>query len=303
MQRINGFIAAPFTPFKQNGDLNIPVIEDYYNLLERNHIDGAFVCGSSGEGFSLTTHERKEVTEKWISVAPDHFKVVAHVGATGIGDSKELARHASQAGTWAIGVMNPVLFKPSDVNTLVEYCGEIAESAPDLPFYYYYIPGLTGDSLSLLSFLQKVSGTIPNFAGIKYTHENLYQLNQCMLVDDGKYEMLHGQDETLLLGLTLGIRGGVGGTYNHCFPIYRDIIDAYNKGEMAKAKSLQNRSQDFINVLQKYGGNLTAGKRIMKFLGIDCGPNRLPLRSLSRKKEEAMKEELNNIGFFDFCNK
>jgi len=303
MKRINGFIAAPFTPFKQDGNLNLPLIENYCNLLVRNYIDGAFVCGSSGEGFSQTTNERKEVTEKWVSAAPDNFKIIAHVGATGLEDSKELAKHASQAGVWGIGVMNPVLFKPPDVNTLVEYCREIAESAPELPFYYYYIPGLTGDSLPLVPFLKQVSDTIPNFAGIKYTHENLYQMNQCMLVEDGKYEMLHGQDETLLLGLIQGIKGGVGGTYNHCFPVYKDIINAYNRGDLGKAKNLQNRAQDFINVLQKYGGNLTAGKRIMKFLGIDCGPNRLPLKSLSSEKEELMKDELNNIGFFDFCNK
>jgi len=54
---------------------------------------------------------------------------------------------------------------------------------------------------------------------------------------------------------------------------------------MAKAKELQNKSQEFINILVKYGGNLIAGKRIMKFIGLDCGPNRLPLRSLQKQKK------------------
>jgi len=47
-----------------------------------------------------------------------------------------------------------------------------------------------------------------------------------MQFENGKFEMLHGQDETLILGLTLGAKGGVGGTYNHCFSLYRGIVDA-----------------------------------------------------------------------------
>jgi N-acetylneuraminate lyase len=303
MERINGFIAAPFTPMKRNGELNLPVIEAYCNLIVRNNMDGIFVCGTSGEGYSLTANERKSVTEKWLEVAPEKLKVIVHVGATGIEDSKELAKHASRMGAWGIGAMNPVLFKPPDANGLAEYCKEIADTVPELPFYFYHIPGITGDTYSLVPFLKRVGETVPNFAGIKYTHENLYELNQCMLVDNGIFEMLHGQDETLLLGLTLGVKGGVGGTYNHCFPLYKDIFNAFNAGDVNEAKKLQNRSQDFINILSKYGGNVIAGKRIMKFFGLDCGPNRLPLRSLSNEEELMMKDELESIGFFDFCNK
>jgi N-acetylneuraminate lyase len=44
------------------------------------------------------------------------------------------------------------------------------------------------------------------------------------------------------------------------------------------------------------------GKRMMKFLGIDCGPNRLPLQTLTNEEEKYMKKELESIGFFDYCN-
>ncbi len=303
MERINGFIAAPFTPFKTNGSINLQMIDKYCELVVRNGLNGVFVCGTSGEGYSLTTDERKALTKKWIEVAPPELKVIAHVGSTGIEDSKELARHAYKNGAWGIGVMNPVLFKPACVEDLADYCKEIADCAPAIPFYFYHIPGFTGDALPLVPLLKIVSKTIPNFAGIKYTHENLYQFNQCIQADNGKFEMLHGQDETLLLGLMLGAKSGVGGTYNHCFPLYKGIVDAFYAGDMSKALILQNKSQEFINILVKYGGNLIAGKRMMKFIGIDCGPNRLPLRSLSEEKENEMKTELTDIGFFDFCNK
>jgi N-acetylneuraminate lyase len=303
MERINGFIVAPFTPFKTDGSINLNMIYNYSDLVVRNGLNGIFVCGTSGEGYSMTTEERKAVAKKWLEVVPPGLKVIVHVGATGIEDSKELARHAYENGAWGIGAMNPVLFKPACVEDLADYCKEIADCTPDIPFYFYHIPGFTGDTLPLVPFLNIVNKTVPNFAGIKYTHENLYQFNQCMLVNNRRFEILHGQDETLLLGLTLGAKGGVGGTYNHCFPLYKGIIDAFNAGDMVKATELQNKSQEFINILVKYSGNLVAGKRIMKFIGIDCGPNRLPLRSLSPEKEIEMKAELTAIGFFDFCNK
>jgi N-acetylneuraminate lyase len=115
--------------------------------------------------------------------------------------------------------------------------------------------------------------------------------------------MLHGQDETLLHGLQLGAGSGVGGTYNHCFGVYRKIIDYYKKGEYDLALEQQNLAQEFINVLIRFGGNVVAGKRMMKFIGLDCGPNRLPVKSLSDHDEREMLEWLEKIGFNDFCNR
>lgn len=57
---------------------------------------------------------------------------------------------------------------------------------------------LNGVYLPMLPFLKAADGRIPNLAGIKYTFESLYEYNQCMLYKNGKYDMLHGQDETIL---------------------------------------------------------------------------------------------------------
>jgi N-acetylneuraminate lyase len=56
-----------------------------------------------------------------------------------------------------------------------------------------------------------------------------------------------------------------------------------------------------ISVFLRFGG-LPAGKAIMRLIGLDCGPVRLPLRSLSLAQEEGLQAELEKIGFFDFCS-
>ncbi len=73
MKKINGFIAAPFTPMNQDRSLNLELIQDYAKFYVRNRVDGAFICGTSGEGFLLSVDERMKVAEKWVSECPDNF--------------------------------------------------------------------------------------------------------------------------------------------------------------------------------------------------------------------------------------
>ena len=115
--------------------------------------------------------------------------------------------------------------------------------------------------------------------------------------------MLHGQDETLLAGLALGATGSVGGTYNHAMGIYIAMKKAFQNGDIETARNYQTKSQELINVIVRYRGNVVAGKRIMKFLGLDCGPNRPPIQNITDEEEKTLKLELEDIGFFGFCNK
>ena len=303
MEKINGFISAPYTPMHTDGSMNLDKIPDYVYFYVRNRVDGAFICGTSGEGFLLSVEERKRVAEKWVKASPEGFKTIIHVGGPGVNESRELVIHARDIGAWGAGTMAPVFFKPSRVKELVDYCASIASAAPELPFYYYHIPGWTGVYLSMVDFLEQAYERIPNLAGIKYTHENLYEFSQCMLVQNGHFDMLHGQDETLLAGLALGAKGGIGGTYNHVMGIYIEMKEAFQNGDHDTARNLQFKSQAFINILIRYRSSIIAGKRIMKFLGLDCGPNRLPIRNITEEEEITIKAELEDIGFFGFCNK
>jgi len=303
MEKINGFIAAPFTPMQKDGSVNLEIIPEYSDFYERNRVNGAFICGTSGEGFLLSMEERKKVAEKWVETSPENFKTIIHIGGPAVSDCRDLAKHARDIGAWGFGVMAPVFFKPSRVRELVDYCEHIASAAPDLPFYFYHMPGYTGVYLSMVEFLEQSYDRIPNLAGIKYTHEDLYEFNQCMLVKNEHYDMLHGRDETLLAGLTMGATGGIGGTYNHAMGLYIDIKAAFQKGNLETARNLQAKSQAFINILIRYRGNVIGGKRIMKFMGLDCGPNRIPIQNITDEEETQLRKELEEIGFFEYCNK
>ena len=73
--------------------------------------------------------------------------------------------------------------------------------------------------------------------------------------------------------------------------------------DLEKARELQNFSQEVINVICHFRGNIVGGKRIMKLIGLDLGDNRIPFQNMTDEEEIRMKAELNAIHFFDRCNK
>lgn len=303
MEKIKGLIDAPFTPFTPDGEVNYEPIQAYAAMLAKNGLKGVFINGSSGEGYMLTEEERMWLAEAWIKAVPAGFKVIVHVGSCCVKSSRRLAEHAQQIGAWGIGAMAPPFPRISRIEELVRYCEEIAAGAPRLPFYYYHIPAFNNAFLPMVDFLKAVDGRIPNFAGIKYTYESLYEYNQCRLYADGKFDLLHGQDETILPSLAMGgAQGGIGGTTNYNGRELVGIIRAWEAGDLKTARERQDFAQEVINVICRYRGNIVGGKRIMKLIGLDLGPNRTPFRNLTDEEEQAMKAELEAIGFFDRCN-
>ena len=304
MEKIKGLIDAPFTPFHEDGSLNLAPIPEYAALLARNGLKGVFINGSSGEGYMLTEEERMQLAEAWMAAVPKDFKVIVHVGSTSVMSSRRLAEHAQKIGAWGIGAMATPFPKIGNIEQLCRYCEEIASAAPELPFYYYHIPAFNGAFLSMYDFLKAVDGRIPNFAGIKYTFESLYEYNRCRRYQNGKFDMLHGQDETILPCLAVGgAQGGIGGTTNYNGRCLTGILEAWEKGDLEKARQLQDFAQDVIDVICNFRGNIVGGKRIMKLIGLDLGPNRVPFMSVTDEEEQELRRELEAIDFFAHCNK
>ncbi len=304
MEKIKGLIDAPFTPFHEDGSLNLAPIPEYAALLARNGLKGVFINGSSGEGYMLTEEERMQLAEAWMAAVPEDFKVIVHVGSTSVMSSRRLAEHAQKIGAWGIGAMATPFPKIGSIEQLCRYCEEIASAAPNLPFYYYHIPAFNGAFLSMYDFLKAVDGRIPNFAGIKYTFESLYEYNRCRRYQNGKFDMLHGQDETILPCLAMGgAQGGIGGTTNYNGRCLTGILEAWEKGDLEKARQLQDFAQDVIDVICNFRGNIVGGKRIMKLIGLDLGPNRVPFMSVTEEEEQELRRQLEAIDFFSHCNR
>ncbi len=300
MQKLTGLVAAPFTPMDTIGTLNLKLVEKYAAKLKKDGVGGVFVCGTTGEGMLMTSEERQDVAESWIEQQTENFKVIVHVGTTSAKQSKELARHAQEIGAYAFGCMGPMFLKPSRTEDLVNFCSEVASGAPELPFYYYHIPSVSDVNLPMTDFLNKAQSVIPNLTGIKFTHRNMMEMFQCLRAEEGKWDILHGFDEELICGLSLGAKGAVGSTFNYLAPLYLKLIDAFQSGNIEEARNYQYKSVKFIEILIRYGGGVIGGKPIMKFVGLDCGPLRTPAHNFNTEELIKYEKELNAIGFFEW---
>jgi N-acetylneuraminate lyase len=298
-KKLTGLVAAAHTPFTADGALNLSAVEKQAAHFLKHKVTVAFIGGSTGESHSLSLDERRRLAQRWLEVARGtKLEVVVHVGSNCLTDAKELAAQAQKIGARAVSTLAPSYFKPRTVAGLIDCCVLVASAAPELPFYFYDIPVLTGVSLSMPDFLAQGRAKIPNLAGIKWTNADLYSYQLCQRVP-GDFDLPWGNDEYLLAALALGAVGGVGSTYCFAAPVYHRLLKNFESGNLAAARKEQFRSCQIVQTLAGYG-YLGAAKATMKMLGVDVGPARLPNTNPTADQVKELRAKLEAIGFFNW---
>lgn len=297
---LNGLVAATFTPFKADGSLDADRIPAVVDGVIAQGASGLYVCGSTGEGPLLTTAERETVAAVSIQAAAGRVPVVVQVGHNSIEEARGLAAHAQRCGATAISATPPGYFKPDALDNLVACLEVVTSGAPKLPFYYYHIPVLSGVAFNMVEFLRLGEQRLPTLRGIKFSDPNLHEMLACLEYAKGRHEILFGVDEMLLGGLAFGVRGAVGSTYNFAAPLYRAIMAAFDRGDMAEARRLQSLSAEMVRIIVGIGGR-GGLKAAMALIGLDCGFSRLPTRTCTADQRERMRRELDRIGFFTWA--
>ena len=56
-KKIEGLIAASYTPIKNNGEIDLNKISLYAEKLKNDSLSGVFICGTTGEGMFLTNNK------------------------------------------------------------------------------------------------------------------------------------------------------------------------------------------------------------------------------------------------------
>jgi len=278
MQKTQGLIAAPPTGFLADGSIDLAVVPPLAEHLHRQGLAGVFVNGTTGEGLSLTTAERETLALAWRKALPAPMRLIVHVGHTCLAESRGLAAHAQRIGADAVATIPPIFYKPAGIDELIASCAAIAEAAPELPFYYYHIPSMTGVSIAVAPFLEAAVERIPNLAGAKFTFESLYDYIGCIRACDGRFDVLWGRDEMLLGALATGAQGAVGSTYNVMAPIFIKLIDAFRNGDLDRARALQARATTTILDLGSRGCMFASLKVLLREQGVPIDTRmRLPI--------------------------
>jgi N-acetylneuraminate lyase len=140
-----GFVSPIFTPFKNDGSLNLDLLDGYGKYLKQKSVPAILVNGSTGEGTNLTIEERKTLAETWqIVCAKYDILMMVMVSGCNFEGVQELAKHAEFIGADAVLVLPELYYKPKTVDSLVEYLKDVSTFCPNTPVYYYHYPARTG---------------------------------------------------------------------------------------------------------------------------------------------------------------
>lgn len=293
MKKFKGLVAAAYTPMHEDESIAPELVAPMVEYSIKRNIAGLFAVGSTGEFPSLLREERKEIAAEYLRAAAGRIPVIINVGSCSARESIELAEHAVQHDADAICVMAPFYFRPATVRDLADFVKKIIPACSGKPVFIYHAPGITGVNLSMYEFLKIMLDEVPNFAGMKFTNENLYELERCINLSD-RLQVLAGRDEMLLGALAMGAQAAVGTTFNYLPRIYNAVIENFDKGDMEQARYHMSLSHKAVAISARYG--LPSIKLFMKFAGIDVGPMRSPVNRISAAEELAFRKELDDAG-------
>ncbi len=295
MPTLQGIIAATFTPLHDDGSLALERVPDLADHLVAQGVEGFYVCGSTGEGPSLTTEERAATAAAYVEAAAGRVPVVVQIGHNALHDAQQLAAHAREIGADAVSAMAPNYFKPADMDTLMAFLTAAQEPAHGLPFFYYHIPAFTGVPVDVSTLLPELAKRMPNLAGAKFTSPAIHEFAG---VDRDRFDVLFGVDEMLFAGLASGAHGAVGSTYNLFAPQARAISSSVAEGRLEAGRDAQRQlSRDIAELIQPRG--LPAIKAALRFAGLDAGPVRLPMKRLSDAERDDQARRLGEAGVLD----
>jgi dihydrodipicolinate synthase/N-acetylneuraminate lyase len=201
---LKGRIAAAVTPLRDDGAaVDADAVAPYVDFLAAGGLDGILALGTTGEGISLATDERKRVAELYVQAAGDRLDVAVHCGAQTTADTVELTRHATGTGADAVAVIGPPYYA-YDEQALYEHFAAAADAAGETPFYLYEFKARTGYSIPQ-SVIERLGDRV---AGLKVSNKPFEAVEPFLL--DGK-DVFIGAEDLIERGLAAGAAGSVSG--------------------------------------------------------------------------------------------
>ena len=282
---LTGAIAAAATPLTDGGrDLDEGAVGPLTRFLAEGGIDGALVCGTTGEGILLSPAERVRVAERFVEARPDGFQIAIHAGAQSTADTVALASHAKEIAADAVAVIAPPYF-PLDEPALLEHLRAAAEACGPLPFYVYEFAGRSGYAIPV-AVIERLRQTSPNLAGLKVSDTPWSAIEPYAL--EG-LDLFVGSEPLVLEALGHGADGAVSGLAT-AFP---EIVAALVHDRDATAG-------DHVSTLRTLLGPIpfhAALKEILVARGVPIHPDvRPPLRPLTPEEREIALDAARRVG-------
>ena len=201
------------------------------------------------------------------------------------------SKAAKDAGADAVVTTPPFLYTVTDEAIYCFY--KSISNQVGLPLLAYNIPEWSHNFISPSVVKRLTDERL--IVGMKYTQYNFLNLLKFHEVTKGKISIFTGSDALTYSNLEFGGAGAVIGISNVIPKQASAIYDEFKKGNLKKAKELQ---QNALPVIEAIGlGKYPAGlKEAMKLIGMPVGEPKLPLLPSTQEEKKQIKDHLNKAG-------
>ncbi len=287
--KIEGIITALITPFDDGGEVDEGALRRLIDFQVKGGVNGLFLCGTAGLGAIMRGDQRVQTFRVAAKHSRGRIPLVAQVGAPSTEETVNLAKEAEAAGVDALGCVTPYYVTPDDESMLTHYKAVLG--SVKLPVYVYNIPRNAVNNVSPELMRRLVEAGI---AGVKDSSRDFVQVMEYLQALPPTSTVICGTDSYILPALLMGAKGAITG-YANAFPeIYAQLWRAYTEGRAEDARQLQFRVNSLRKLLQKPA--VSPHYEALRMRGIDCGNPRAPLRAMTEKEAQSLKDQLTRLG-------
>ena len=289
-----GIVAPMVTPLLGFDELDVAGLETLIEHILAGGVQGLFILGSTGDGPALSYALRKMLIDRVCRQVAGRVPVLVGITDTAYKEAMDMAEYSAKAGAASVVLAPPYYFHVSqgDLLRLVE---NVSKDSP-LPFYLYNMPNLTKITWERETVVR--AADCPNVMGLKDSSgdEDYLQSVLHAVKHMPEFSVLVGPEHMLLDGLLHGVHGGVCGGANLFPRLFSDLFDAFNKGDIAEARMLQDRVMEIGSPLYLTGepesSYIRGLKTALEVCGICSGHLARPLLSADEVQKQEIRQHL-----------
>lgn len=284
-----GIYAAALTPLTQQGAPDLEALPGYLSFLAERGCHGALLLGTTGEGPSFSTEERRAI---WLAAAQARagypgLRLLAATGTPSLSETIVLNKIAFDLGYDAVVVLPPYYFRDAGDDGLFDWFAQVIESSVPRgsTLLGYHIPAVSGVGLSL-DLLQRLRTAYPRrFGGLKDSSGDLAHAQTLAHKLEDRL-LLVGNDSLLGPALEAGAAGCISAMATLVSPQLRALWDAHARGE--DTQTIQTGLNHARSVLEHHPPAPAFLKALLHELhGFPHWPLRPPLRDFSPEQTKA----------------
>ena len=277
-----GIATALITPFR-NGEVDYDTFGRLIDWQIENGIDALVICGTTGEGSTLSDEEHKACIRFAVERAAGRTVIIAGTGSNDTNYAINLTKYSCDVGADAMLVVTPYYNKATQ-RGLVESFYAIADASTK-PMIVYNVPSRTGCNIQPQTYLKLAEHE--NIRGIKEANGDISSVVETQSLLRGKLDLYSGNDDQLVPILAMGGAGCISVLSNLMPRQTREICDRFWDGDIAGAAKLQCDYLPLINALFSEVNPIPV-KAAMAAMGFGDNSLRLPLTCMEQARAEVL---------------